>query len=511
MSRPNGPPIVAKHVIRAMETAIGPLPAEQGGVLGRDRETGVIDHFHFDISAERSSATYSPDTAAMARLFTAWDRSGVRLAGFGHSHPPAVKRPSTGDVVYAERILDRNPKLETLELPIVMTEADTGTFDILWWRAIRNGSAPLRIERTDPVVVGDEPPTPPSAQSEQTSNPQLPLVRVALPNELWLADGTFARVESAYDLARLATARVVIFGTGGAQGFVEDLARAGVGEFVLVDFDTVSLSNLATQQAYRRDALRPKVQCLAERIKDINPDAVVVCVQKPVEALPDDLIYRLAFGYSRVYKNLPATVRAGSSSLSIPIDVRMRPSITVFMGMTDDFHAQARVSRLALKFGLPCLLAQVYREGRGLEVVFSYPGVTPACPRCVLKPRYDAYLHDNFHNDVTSAGTPIFATTRLNALKGFITMAILHHGSPHPRWGTLLQRIANRNLIQVRCDPDFDLRTFETAFRNADPNMIFMDESVFVRRHPVPDCQDCNGTGDLRACIGRSHDTRLVA
>jgi hypothetical protein len=408
--------------------------------------------------------------------------------------------------------LERNPKLGVLELPIILTEADTGKFEILWWRAIRNNDGPVRIERTEPIFVGDETPTPTPSQAQRAADTEFPLVRIAMPNQLWLADGTFARVEGAYDLPRLATARVVVVGVGGAAGFVEDLARAGVGEFILVDFDTASLPNLATSQMYRRDVrmLRPKVECLAERINDINPNAVVVCVRKPIESISDNEVYRLAFGYSRVFKNLPATVHAGGSVLAMPIDVRMRPSITVLMGMTDNFHAQSRVSRLGLKFGLPCLFAQVYREGRGLELVFSYPGVTKACARCVLKTRYDAYLHDGYQNDVTSVGTPIFATTRLNAIKGFIAMAILHHGTPHPRWGTMLQRIADRNLIQVRCDPDLELRTFEHAFRDADRDLIFFDESVFVRRRPVAGCEDCGGTGDLRACIGRAHDTRLV-
>ena len=185
-------------------------------------------------------------------------------------------------------------------------------------------------------------------------------------------------------------------------------------------------------------------------------------------------------------------------------------------GFTDDFYAQARVNRLALQFGLPSLCAQVYHEGRGAEVTFTHPAVTPACHRCALHSRYRAYLEEGFRNDVTSDGTPIFSTNRLNALKGFITMALLHHGSDNARWGGLLDRIGNRNLIQVRLDPDFGLPAFARAFQNADPHRILFDETIWLRQQPAcpatdrPKCPECGGVGNLRAAMESFEDTRIM-
>ena len=49
-------------------------------------------------------------------------------------------------------------------------------------------------------------------------------------------------------LARLAAAKVAVFGVGGVGGFcIEALARAGVGTLHLYDDDTVSESNLNRQ------------------------------------------------------------------------------------------------------------------------------------------------------------------------------------------------------------------------------------------------------------------------
>ena len=74
-------------------------------------------------------------------------------------------------------------------------------------------------------------------------------------------------------LARLAAAKVAVFGVGGVGGFcVEALARAGIGTLHLYDDDTVSESNLNRQLAALRSTIgRPKGEVLAQRVQDINP------------------------------------------------------------------------------------------------------------------------------------------------------------------------------------------------------------------------------------------------
>jgi hypothetical protein len=338
--------------------------------------------------------------------------------------------------------------------------------------------------------------TQPSAeQSKIESSGGKPVPPVTVP-PYDLAE-TFKRVRGAYDLERLAHCRIIYVGAGGAASFIEDLARAGVGEHVLIDPDIVAEVNLATQQAYRRDIGRAKVECIAERIRDINLNAVAVARQQRLEEISDAEFRELAFA---------------------PLN-GSRPVVTLLCGLTDNFAAQARVNRLALQLGLPSLCAQVYREGRAAEVTFTYPGVTPACHRCILSSRYKAYLEQGFKNDVTSDGTPIFATTRLNALKGFVTMAILHHGTAHARWGGLLARIANRNLAQIRMDPDLatklGMKVFERVFGGGDRERILFDDVVWLPQDPDclekngrPTCPDCCGTGDLRDASGKFGDTR---
>ncbi|MDN5344739.1 MAG: tRNA threonylcarbamoyladenosine dehydratase [Clostridia bacterium] len=81
---------------------------------------------------------------------------------------------------------------------------------------------------------------------------------------------------------RLAAARVGVIGTGGVGSFaVEGLARAGVGYLELVDPDVVRPSNLNRQLPALQSTLgQPKVEVLARRCRDINPELTVVTWQE---------------------------------------------------------------------------------------------------------------------------------------------------------------------------------------------------------------------------------------
>lgn len=73
--------------------------------------------------------------------------------------------------------------------------------------------------------------------------------------------------------ARLANARVAVFGVGGVGGWcAECLARTGVGALTIVDGDVVAPSNANRQTMASSSSIgRAKVDALAERLLDINP------------------------------------------------------------------------------------------------------------------------------------------------------------------------------------------------------------------------------------------------
>ncbi len=83
-------------------------------------------------------------------------------------------------------------------------------------------------------------------------------------------------------IKKLNNAKVVIFGLGGVGSYVtEGLARAGVQNFVLIDADKVSLTNLNRQIiATHKSIGKFKVEVQKERILEINPNAKVETFQE---------------------------------------------------------------------------------------------------------------------------------------------------------------------------------------------------------------------------------------
>ena len=75
-------------------------------------------------------------------------------------------------------------------------------------------------------------------------------------------------------MRRLQEAHVLIVGVGGVGAYAaEMLCRAGVGEMTIVDADTVQPTNINRQLPATHSTIgRPKVEVLAERFRDINPD-----------------------------------------------------------------------------------------------------------------------------------------------------------------------------------------------------------------------------------------------
>ena len=90
----------------------------------------------------------------------------------------------------------------------------------------------------------------------------------------------FSRTELLFGkeaMEKLASSRVAVFGIGGVGGYtVEALVRSGVGAVDLIDDDKVCLTNINRQiYATRKTVGKYKVDVAAERISEINPEAVV--------------------------------------------------------------------------------------------------------------------------------------------------------------------------------------------------------------------------------------------
>jgi proteasome lid subunit RPN8/RPN11 len=481
MNKP-APLVFTQAAWSAIESTVGAAPAETGGPLGGTRGSGVIEEFHLDHNSDRTSVTYYPDLQTVNTLMREeWNPAGINLLGFVHSHPRGSTHPSRPDLEYSQRIMQGIPELDRFVLPIVQTAPDTGRFSLGGYAAVRNGSRATLVDLDVHVL-------PP--HSEASPAP------------------AFDRVHDSYDLQVMARARIVAVGCGGSAAFLEDMARAGIGEFVLIDPDVVEEPNLATQQTYRTDLGTPKVDAIARRLADINPNVRVWTVRAKLDELTDAAVRRLTVGW-------------------LPGSLYPCPASSILGAFTDNFEAQSRIHRLGLHLGVAVVGGIVWAQGRGIEVTFAAPGVTSACIRCAQSSRYAAYLDQGFQNDVGSAGSPIWATSRLNALKQPIVLGLLHTLSrvadpEHPatlRYRRLLTTIQNRNLVLASLDPDIHetlgLRQFTSESPDGVDTPTGRDVETILWRQPVPDhpdngydaCPDCGGTGDLSTSMGRFMST----
>lgn len=82
-------------------------------------------------------------------------------------------------------------------------------------------------------------------------------------------------------IEKLRNSNVIIFGVGGVGSFAaESIARAGVGNMTIVDFDNVDITNINRQlPALHSTVGKYKVEVMKERILDINPDINIKAIR----------------------------------------------------------------------------------------------------------------------------------------------------------------------------------------------------------------------------------------
>ena len=122
---------------------------------------------------------------------------------------------------------------------------------------------------------------------------------------------------------KLQKAKVAVFGIGGVGSFaVEGLARAGIGNFILVDNDIVSLTNLNRQIiATHKTIHMPKVEVAKQRILEINSNANVETYQElfmpETQGILDDSIDYIVDCVDTVTAKIELAIRA--NKLNVPI------------------------------------------------------------------------------------------------------------------------------------------------------------------------------------------------
>lgn len=95
-------------------------------------------------------------------------------------------------------------------------------------------------------------------------------------------------------IERLSTATVMVVGVGGVGSYAaEALARCGIGSLILVDGDTVAISNLNRQIHATYDTLhQSKTKVMKERIESYRKDCRVICYDMFYSAQQNELLFQ---------------------------------------------------------------------------------------------------------------------------------------------------------------------------------------------------------------------------
>jgi molybdopterin/thiamine biosynthesis adenylyltransferase/DNA-binding transcriptional regulator YhcF (GntR family) len=118
-----------------------------------------------------------------------------------------------------------------------------------------------------PRPVGQEPPTGPR---RLPVNPEKPL---QIPNLKTDRSATFQLI-SWWEREKMEKAQVMVIGAGAlGNEVIKNLALMGVGNILIVDFDTIELANLSRSVLFREsDSSRNKAEVAAARAKELNPN-----------------------------------------------------------------------------------------------------------------------------------------------------------------------------------------------------------------------------------------------
>lgn len=272
----------------------------------------------------------------------------------------------------------------------------------------------------------------------------------------------FERIQSTVDVQRMQNSRVTV--VGGANSLAKDLVRSGLKRLTMIDFDMIDSTNPARQDLDSADIGRFKVEAVNDAIHQINPDAQVNCLTRDFCDIAGDEFDQLL----------------GDSDL--------------FVFATDFFPAQARGNLEVLRLNKPAIWIGLYRDGRAGEIIFYSPKTTQACYRCICSGRYRAFEEQSRNQvdptRIPSAGT-IMDMHLVDAIAGQLALGLLTAGADN-RMGRLIEKLGNRNLLQVKIDPDYrldDKDIFAEQLGDGPANFSFT--TIALAMEPEQDCPDC--------------------
>lgn len=175
-----------------------------------------------------------------------------------------------------------------------------------------------------------------------------------------LYQNVFSRNKGILESNIMNAKRAVILGCGSVGSLVAvELARAGVGNFMLVDIDIVEYHNICRHQCGIEDVGEYKVDAVEKKIKNINPSAHVVKYVQIVEALP-----KKAFD-----------------------DFCLNGEDTIFIGCADNRAADVYSNKISALYKSAFLSIGFWERAAAGEIFYHIPNANMPCYLCAIGAR----------------------------------------------------------------------------------------------------------------------------
>ena len=171
-----------------------------------------------------------------------------------------------------------------------------------------------------------------------------------------LYQSIFSRNKGILETDRMAEKRAVILGCGSVGSLVAmELARAGVGHFLLVDPDIMEYHNICRHQCGIEDVGDLKINALERRLKNINPR---IGIRK----------------FEGIVQNLPKT----------QLDEFCVAGDTVFVGCADNRAADVYANRISIYYDACFISIGFWERAYAGEIFYHIPGKGMPCYECAL-------------------------------------------------------------------------------------------------------------------------------
>ncbi len=179
----------------------------------------------------------------------------------------------------------------------------------------------------------------------------------------------FSRHQGLLESAAMGQCGVIVCGCGSVGSLAAlDLARSGVGRFLLVDPDLLAIENLCRHQCGLADVGRAKVQAVADRIRQINPRAVVEVHSTSLERVDPAAVAAFADARTNEGERAP----------------------TLMLACADSRRADRHAARLAAALELPFLAIGLWERAFAGEIFYSHPDTPMPCYGCAFEGLPDA-------------------------------------------------------------------------------------------------------------------------